>query len=105
MNFLFNYYVMKFSQDKSHCPGFNSFYKVDNECKKIQVDSEFYSIEFSLKKDQEKHWTEFWKLFLANLKLLMSYQEKKEELELTGLIVRPKIEEWKIDIIICVIYS
>lgn len=81
MKYLYEFYETYFGMENKLFAELLSFYKIDKDCKRIDVTA----IEFSGKKDAEKIWTEFWKLFLCNLKLLMMYHEKKEENELTRL--------------------
>lgn len=42
-------------------------------------------IEYSEKMEAKKVWTNFWKLFLGNLKLLMLFHELKQERELVAM--------------------
>lgn len=81
MKYSFDFFLNFFSLENKMFDEMNLFYKIDNDCKRIDT----FQIEYTGKKEHEMLWTEFWKLFLCNLKLLMLYHEKKEENELSRL--------------------
>jgi hypothetical protein len=81
MQRIYNYYLKFFDESKSKVDELNKFLKIDFE-RKI----EGLSILFKLDRGHAKSWTKVMRLFLTNIKLLLLYQTKKEEIELLAFL-------------------
>lgn len=80
MSITYQYFYVYFTHDSNPPPQLESFRAIDKDNKRI----EGKAIEFVNTMDGKKNWTDFWKLFLENLKLLMLYNELKEERQLVA---------------------
>lgn len=80
MSLTHDYFHVYFTHDSNPPPQLESFRAIDKDNKRI----EGRPIEYVDSAEGKKNWTEFWKLFLENLKLLMLYNELKEERQLVA---------------------
>jgi midasin (ATPase involved in ribosome maturation) len=88
MKTIHEYFEAYFKNFESEPEELVSFKSIDKSSKRIDS----VPIEYSEKLEAKKVWTNFWKLFLGNLKLLMLFHELKQERELIALFPVKHIE-------------
>lgn len=81
MKAIYELFEAYFAADTSPPAELKSFFPIDKDCLRI----EHRPVHFVDTADGKRGWTEFWKLFLCNLKLLMLFHELKEERQLVAM--------------------
>ena len=81
MKRLFTFFLNHFQERNLKVEELNQFLKIDAE---LKIDG--FSLAFKLEKNFAKGWTKIMRLFLTNVKLLLLYQTKKEEMDLLAYL-------------------
>jgi hypothetical protein len=82
MHRIYSFYLKYFEDAKVKIEELGRFLKIDSE-RRI----EGFPVIYKLERGFAKSWTKVMRLFLSNIKLLLLYQTKKEEIDVISFLV------------------